>query len=74
MISTTIHSLKIGFGIQFPTTPEGKTDFFLVGSSRSNEIWSGIFKKKLSYDISDLRSIRSNFYYLILNLKLNLKI
>ena len=47
------------------TTTEGKTDFFLVRSSRSNEIGGGIFQKKLSYDILNLRSIRFNSYYLI---------
>ena len=54
---------------------EGKTNFFLVGSSRSNEISGGIFlKRKLSYFISDLKSIIINSYYLIFNLKLNLKL
>ena len=65
--------MKLGVVSDIEGLVEGKTGFFLVGSSRSNEIWGRIFQKKLSYDISDLRSIRSNFYYLILNLKLNLK-
>ena len=67
--------MKLGVVSDIEGLVEGKTGFFLVGSSRSNEIWGRIVqKKKLFYDITDLRSIRSNFYYIILNLKLNLKL
>ena len=72
----------IGWQVKLPhLINEYAVDGFFLFFSKLNKLHFHLkthvlhnLKKKLSYFILDLKSIRSDFYYLIFNLKLNLKL